>query len=152
MTRVVSVAFLVFLAMAVETRGCSCITWPLRTSFIGATDVFVGTTVEDRGFTRRDPYDPARQLYVPTVAVMRVERRFLGAGAPQVEVRLDSCGGLPKGRPMLVFARRDGDHIQNIGCQSVPLDQGGAEVVRRLQRRAWLWRVERRVLRWLRRW
>src|ERR1044071_3237510 len=30
MTRVVRAAFLVFLAMAVESRGCSCITVPLR--------------------------------------------------------------------------------------------------------------------------
>jgi hypothetical protein len=144
----VRATFLVFLAMAVESRGCTCITVPLRTAFIGATDVFVGTTVEDRGFTRTDPYDRTRQIYVPTVAVMRVERRFLGAGPSRVEVHLDSCGGLPKGSAVLVFAHRDQEgRIFNQGCLSLPLKRG-AGARRRLERRAWLWRVERRVRSW----
>lgn len=135
---------------SVPAEACDCITLTLKRAFLVSDEVFVATVLDERGFTRTDPYDYAgvRQIFVPTVVTVRVDRRFLGPQLATRDVGLDSCGVLVKGRSYLVFASWvDDERLQNHGCLSRPLDRAGSEI-RTIRRRAWLWRIERRVFNW----
>jgi hypothetical protein len=132
--------------------ACSCFSLPLKRAFMASTEVFVGTTVDERGFMRKDQSVLAaqRQFFVPTVATMHIERRIFGNATETQEVVLDSCGGLPKGQSYLVFASSgEKGTIQNHGCLSLPV-AGNEKAVRLVQRRARFWTLQRRFREWVR--
>lgn len=130
-------------------RACTCVTVPLKRAFLGSDVVFVGTVIDERGFTRPDQSDREgkRQYFIPTDVVVRVQRSFVGGVEPMQEVRLDSCGVLTKGRAYLIFASRHNDIPQNRGCLTQAVDDE-KQTLRRVERRARMWRIERRFRNW----
>ncbi|HEX6098455.1 MAG TPA: hypothetical protein VF432_19215 [Thermoanaerobaculia bacterium] len=131
-------------------HACTCVTVPLKRAFMASDVVFAGTVVDERGFLRTDhnvPRGVQRQFFVPAVVTIRVDRRFLGSASDVQEVTLDSCGALPKGDFVLVFASRHADTVQNRGCLSMSLKKA-EPAIRQLQRRAWFWRAQRRFRAW----
>jgi hypothetical protein len=133
-TSLAFLAVLCGLSFSPGADACSCISVPLKRAFLASDEVFLGTVVDERGF----------------VAIVRVERRFLGAGTGIQEVTLDSCGRLRKGESFLIFASRHNATIQNNGCLSIAMVSGerGENALRRVARRAALWRMERRLRHW----
>jgi len=123
-----------------------CITYPVRRLFIGSSDVAVARVVSVAGFERT--VSPGRSVFITVEATLSVERRFLGRGPSTITVVQTGDGiDLLKDHRYLVFVRSDGNKLYNSSCATLPLEEAGA-ALSQLRRRAWLWRIERRVSMW----
>lgn len=108
---------------------------------MSADEVFVGELIDavrdERGFE--------------SVVIVRVKERFLGNGPETQPVRVAAnvCSRLggPAGNEFLIFANHEerGELVEK-ACATVPNEAGEAEQdIRTLRRRAWLWRIQRRI-------
>ena len=127
--------------IALDAAACSCITTPLKLRFLRSDVVVVGRFTD----SHVSGYNPPR-------AAMTVTERFLGPAA--ADVQFEVAGGLCStsypfaGREALVFAERREGRLFEIGCASLTADRSEyAGEIRSLRRRAWWWRLERRLRR-----
>lgn len=131
---------LVTAVLATDLHACTCIGSSLKRRFITSTDVFV---VEFLSVTRGQYRESA---------TIRVEQQFLGARVEESTLMI--AGGLCSlasakvGNKALIFATRTEDgRLEERGCTAVPMNEAGAgeAELRTLRRRAWWWRIERRI-------
>jgi len=143
MKRVVTVVWITatcLITSAEHLYGCTCLSVPLKRRFNGATDVFVGKFTAVKPGWRGEP---------ESVIVM-VQRRFLGNSAGETKLDLAgmcSTSGARVGGEALVFAERNRTAtLHEIACASVSADAAKAQQeIRTLRRRAWWWRIQRRI-------
>ena len=116
---------------AVDAAACVCIDLGPKTSFKGATVVFLGEVVEDSNGVIR----------------LRVLERFKGAAGESVEVstlRETSCsygGATPPGSRHLIYGWREEGGMLSAGqCSRSAPEARAACDLRYLRSRAWWWR------------